>query len=94
LDEAVRIGVVGDYNPEFESHPAIARSLEHAAGKLGRRVETLWAPTEKVTRENAGSLLGKFHGVWIAPGSPYRSMAGALAAIEFARLNGWPFYGT
>src|SRR5205809_607084 len=35
-----------------------------------------------------------FHGIWCVPGSPYRSMDGALRANRFARENGRPFLGT
>ena len=33
-------------------------------------------------------------GVWIAPGSPYRSMDGMLAGIQFARARNRPFVAT
>ena len=33
-------------------------------------------------------------GVWIAPGSPYRSFEGALEAIRYARTNDVPLLGT
>ncbi len=32
--------------------------------------------------------------LWCAPGSPYRSLAGALAALRFGRENGIPTLGT
>jgi len=32
--------------------------------------------------------------VWIAPGSPYRSLDGALRAIRFARERDWPLVAT
>lgn len=38
--------------------------------------------------------LGGYNGLWIAPGSPYRSMTGALAAIAYARTSGVPLIGT
>src|SRR5690606_34825706 len=33
-------------------------------------------------------------GVWCVPGSPYRSMDGALGAIRWTREHGVPFLGT
>jgi CTP synthase (UTP-ammonia lyase) len=94
VDTTVRIGVVGDYNPSLRMHVAIGASHQHAAEMLGRNVRTEWVPTEAISRENAEGLLGRFHGLWIAPASPYRSMEGALAAIEFARKRGRPMVGT
>src|SRR4029079_14164917 len=40
------------------------------------------------------ALLARYAGLLIAPGSPYRSMAGALAAIRYAREQGVPLLGT
>jgi len=41
-----------------------------------------------------GKTLRQYDALWCAPGSPYKSMAGALRAIRFARERGWPFLGT
>jgi CTP synthase (UTP-ammonia lyase) len=40
------------------------------------------------------AALEKFAGFWLVPGSPYRSMAGALAVVRFARERAIPFLGT
>jgi CTP synthase (UTP-ammonia lyase) len=42
---AIRIGILGDFNPEYRSHHATNSSLEHAAKALGRAVEFDWIPT-------------------------------------------------
>jgi CTP synthase (UTP-ammonia lyase) len=39
-------------------------------------------------------MLQQFDALWCAPASPYKSMQGALQAIQFAREQGWPFIGT
>src|SRR5690606_14919504 len=38
--------------------------------------------------------VGDFDALWCVPGSPYRSMDGALRAIRAARESGRPFLGT
>jgi CTP synthase (UTP-ammonia lyase) len=38
--------------------------------------------------------LRSYAGIWLVPASPYRSMAGALAAVRFARESQCPFLGT
>jgi CTP synthase (UTP-ammonia lyase) len=38
--------------------------------------------------------LAGFDGLWIAPGSPYRSEEGALNAIRLARETRLPLFGT
>ncbi|MEO5959933.1 MAG: hypothetical protein ABIR80_12525, partial [Opitutaceae bacterium] len=38
--------------------------------------------------------LARFSAVWLVPASPYQNMAGALAAVRFARETKRPFLGT
>lgn len=89
----IRIGVVGDYRDDRATHRAVAEAIGHAADERGRSVETTWVPTPVVAGAAAPALAG-FHGIWIAPGSPYRSMQGALDAIEYARTRDIPLLGT
>ncbi|HEY6939444.1 MAG TPA: hypothetical protein VI424_19940 [Terriglobales bacterium] len=88
------IGVVGDYNPEFHTHPAIAKALQHSAVKLGLTVDVQWVATPSVAQPGSEKILEGFDGLIAAPGSPYRSFDGMLRAIEFARTRKWPFSGT
>lgn len=89
----VRIAIVGDFNPAYHTHHAINASLGHAAGALGIRMESKWVATECAARD-AGRIFGNYNGLFIASGSPYRSMEGAFAAIRFARTRSWPLLGT
>ncbi len=85
----VRIGIVGDRNPEYPVH----RATEAAFGHLPEPIPFEWMPTDRI----AGSgmeRLARYAGLLIAPGSPYRSMEGALAAIRYAREAGVPLLGT
>ncbi len=91
-DQIVRVAVVGEYRPEHETHPATTAAVGHAADRLGRRAEVDWIPTDEV--RGAADRLAPYDGVWIAPGSPYRSLDGALEAIATARLAGIPLLGT
>lgn len=88
---AVRVAVVGDYQPDHETHPATTVAVEHAGAALGVATEVSWIGTS-----DAEGLAGlqEFDGIWIAPGSPYRSLDGALGAITFARTSGAPLLGT
>ena len=47
-----------------------------------------WVPTDEVDAMDA------FDGIWVLPGSPYRSEAGAISAVRTARERGIPFLGT
>jgi CTP synthase (UTP-ammonia lyase) len=56
-------------------------------------LEFTWLPTDALERSECESL-DNLNGLLCAPGSPYRSMKGALGAIRFARVRGLPFLGT
>ena len=90
MSRAVRIGVVGDFNPDFHSHHATNTALRQAAAHLRLDLTLEWLPTPEVSEDR----LAAYDGLWLSPGSPYRSMDGALAAVELARRRDWPFVGT
>jgi CTP synthase (UTP-ammonia lyase) len=94
MNTHVSIGVVGDYNPEFHTHPAIAKALQHSAVKLGLTLAVEWVPTPSLAQPGCEQILEDFDGLIAAPGSPYRSFDGMLRGIEFARTRKWPFSGT
>src|SRR6185295_9722167 len=90
----MRIGLIGDYDASVTAHQAIPLALQLAGRSLeNRNVESVWLPTESLVEASDRRLSG-FNGIWCVPASPYRSMAGALAGIRFARTNRVPFLGT
>ena len=93
MSQAVRIAVVGDFNPEYATHHAINAALAHAAEALGVAIDSKWVATGCAERD-ADKIFRNYDGLFIASGSPYRSMAGAFAAIRFARTRSWPLIGT
>ncbi|HEX4425632.1 MAG TPA: hypothetical protein VH079_09545 [Terriglobales bacterium] len=94
MTDAIRIGILGDFNPKFRSHPATNEAVQHAAAKLNQRVESEWISTASVLETGGQKRLESFDGIWAAPGSPYKSFDGMLRGIEFARKRDWPFLGT
>ena len=84
----VKIGVIGDFRAENPTHGATNDGVGHAAEALGVDLELAWLPTDEAHDYAA------FDGLLCSPGSPYRSLAGALEGIRFARENGVPFLGT
>lgn len=94
VSEPVRIGILGDFNPEFRSHHATNDSLQHAARKLKLEVESAWLPTPSLLDPGAVAILDSFDGLWASAGSPYKSFDGMLKGIEFARVHDRPFLGT
>ena len=57
MSNAVRIGILGDFNPEFRSHHATSDSLQHAARKLNFKVESEWIPTPSLTAPGAETII-------------------------------------
>ena len=91
---SVHIGIIGDFNPDYRSHHATNASLRHAAQALGRGIDCTWVPTPSLEGPEAADGLAGYDGLWASPGGPYRSMAGMLAGIRFARVRNWPFVAT
>jgi CTP synthase (UTP-ammonia lyase) len=90
----VSVGVVGDFDPGSRPHRATEVALAHAAAASGIAIDVRWVPTGSLTAADAVARLDAFDGFWIAPGSPYRSLDGALRAIRFARERDWPLVAT
>ncbi|OLA97762.1 MAG: hypothetical protein AUH20_00365 [Candidatus Rokubacteria bacterium 13_2_20CM_69_15_2] len=86
-DMSALIGVVGDFNPKNPTHRFTNEALDHV------RLPFEWVPTDAIEDEPE-KRLAAYHGIWIAPASPYRSMDGALSAIRYARERGVPLVGT
>jgi len=94
VSEPLRIGILGDFNPEFRSHHATNDSLQHAAHKLQLSVESTWIPTPSLLATDAPTKLDSFDGLFASAGSPYKSFDGMLKGIEFARVYDRPFLAT
>ncbi|MGW3039358.1 CTP synthase C-terminal region-related (seleno)protein [Kitasatospora sp. NPDC001159] len=86
-----RIALVGDRSPAVRSHTRIPGLLDSLAEHDQLVLDAYWIPTEDA---GAPGALDGFDAVWLLPGSPYRSEAGALAAVRTARERGIPFLGT
>jgi CTP synthase (UTP-ammonia lyase) len=90
----LRVGIIGDFVPQLRHHLATNEALGHAAHALSLTVETTWLPTESLDNADCEATLKRFDALWCAPASPYKSMRGALKAIQWAREKDWPFFGT
>ncbi|HEY9337345.1 MAG TPA: hypothetical protein VIQ79_23090 [Kribbella sp.] len=84
-----RLALVGDRSPHVRSHARIPGLLAALEQRDHLDLDVYWVPTDEVD-----DALEGFDGVWLLPGSPYRSEAGALTAVRIARERGIPFLGT
>jgi CTP synthase (UTP-ammonia lyase) len=87
----LQIALVGDYDSTVTAHIAIPKALELTSQFLNVELEHHWLGTETITDTK---MLESYHALWCVPASPYKSMKGALRAIQFAREKPIPFLGT
>ncbi|GAA2590446.1 CTP synthase [Dactylosporangium fulvum] len=85
-----RVALVGDRSPHVRSHTRVPRLVDVLREQHGIGLDAYWVPTA----EAASTDLARFDGIWLLPGSPYRSEAGALHAVRVAREEGVAFLGT
>lgn len=83
------VALVGDRSPSVRAHARIPQLIDALRRRDGVVLDPYWIPSEE-----AESGLDGFDGIWVVPGSPYRSAEGAIAAARTARERGIPFLGT
>jgi CTP synthase (UTP-ammonia lyase) len=88
----LRVAVVGDLDPGFAPHVATNEALPHSAAALGLEIAVEWVATAPL-EEDLGPI-EQADAIVCAPGSPYRSLLGAVEALRFARQSGLPSLGT
>ena len=93
MHRTLKIGIIGDYDANLRYHRATEEALGHAANQLSVLLTPSWISTESLADDSVDTTLKGFDALWCAPGSPYKSMEGALQAIRFAREQGRPFMG-
>ena len=84
------IAVLGEYNPSYEPHQATDAAIKHSTYLLGTDLHVEWISTQAIDEER----LCHYSGLWIAPGSPYKSLEKTLRAIRYAREHRVPCLGT
>jgi len=87
---STKIAILGEYNANFPPHPATDAAILHSCKHLGAEVRGVWVSTQDADLK----ILTDYAGIWVAPGSPYKNMENALSAIQYARENGIPCFGT
>lgn len=92
MSERLTVAVIGDYDKTYTLHLATDRALAHAGDALGSEVTTRWIPTPEL--EAGTAALEGADALVCSPGSPYRSLEGALAGLRFGRERQVPTLGT
>ena len=96
MRQTLRIGIGGDFNPDYRLHIATNEALVHAAEALSVSLDCTWASTPLLDGNpgKAARSLRRFDALWCSPGSPYQSTAGTPRWTQYAREEGRPFVGT
>jgi len=89
----MKIAIIGEFDKNFRPHVATNEAIEHSRSLINLKFVAEWVSTEYVEM-NLEQILKKYVGFWIAPGSPYKSMKGALDLIQYTRVNKIPTIGT
>jgi CTP synthase (UTP-ammonia lyase) len=90
MTRTATVALVGDRSDHVGSHRRIPHVVTALREYDGLVLDPHWVATDQVAQ--AG--LEAFDGVWILPGSPYRSEDGAVAAARIARERGIPLLAT
>lgn len=85
-----RIALVGDRSANVRAHARIPVLLDALLRRDGIALDAYWIATPEAETAD----LGKFDAIWVAPGGPYESADGAMAAVRTARERRIPFLGT
>jgi CTP synthase (UTP-ammonia lyase) len=85
-----RIALVGDRSGNVRAHARIPGLIEALLQREGIALDPYWIATPEAEECD----LSGFDAIWLAPGSPYASADGAIAAVGTAREQGIPFLGT
>lgn len=81
LSTPLRIALLGEYNPNSETHIATNTAIQHSAASLGLPITGEWISS----RAASPDLLTGFDGLWITPGPPHPTMERTLECIRYAR---------
>jgi CTP synthase (UTP-ammonia lyase) len=82
--------VLGEYNPDAETHAATDAAIRHSLAGRNTDLAASWISTETIRETD----IVQAHGLWVAPGSPYKNFERALEAIRLARVHLVPCLGT
>lgn len=94
LEKEVKIALVGKYVELPDAYLSATESLKHAGFALNSDVEIKWVDSEKLTKEEIEKALADVSGVFVPSGFGKRGIDGKLIAIQYARENNIPFFGT
>ena len=89
----VEIAVVGKYISLQDSYKSIYEALTHGGIANGVKVVIRMVESEEIEKNGTGELLSGVSGILVPGGFGHRGIEGKVAAVQYARENGIPFFG-
>ncbi|WP_445666506.1 CTP synthase [Fodinibius sp. AD559] len=89
----ITIALVGKYVEHHDAYKSIVEALIHGGAVNDCEVNIRWLQSDDLTKENIVENLEDVSGVLVAPGFGGRGIDGKLAAANYARENGIPYFG-
>jgi CTP synthase len=89
----VVIGIVGKYVSFEDSYKSLNEALTHGGFASDVRVVRRWVEAEDLEAGNADAKLAGVDGILVPGGFGTRGTGGMLAAAEYARRTGTPYFG-
>jgi len=89
----VSIGIVGKYVSFEDSYKSLNEALTHGGFAHRVKVNRTWVEAEELESRGTDELLGGFDGILVPGGFGNRGTGGMLAAAEFSRRTGVPYFG-
>lgn len=86
-----RIAILGDFNPTHTTQHALNDSIRHIQKRLNKDIQCDWIGTDVF--DSKVVFNGRYCGLWVVPGSPYKSMENVISVIEYTRVNHIPTFG-
>jgi len=89
----VSIGIVGKYVSFEDSYKSLNEALSHGGFAHQVKVVRRWVEAEELESGNAEAKLGGVDGILVPGGFGARGTGGMVAAAEYARRTGTPYFG-
>jgi CTP synthase len=89
----VVIGIIGKYVSFEDSYKSLNEALSHGGFGNEVRVVRRWVEAEELEAGNADAKLGGVDGILVPGGFGTRGTGGMVAAAEYARRTGTPYFG-
>ena len=93
LKASIKIALVGKYVELEDAYMSVREALRHAAWALDYDVELAWVHAETLQKPGGLAALADVDGILVPGGFGERGIEGKIAAAQYAREHGIPYFG-